>query len=201
MIGPRSSKLSRLALQGKRQPYAGISRAAERRTSVTLGRTFRPILGAPQPAIAAETKILAMPGGFGSACVGLGNLRSGSYVCEAMLRYFLRRSRIAVLLLVFGLGMAGNALSNAVLASQMQGPRHGVTSGGTMCPSCDADEQHGMIAGNCSVTSCWTAPALPAQGMAPHSHPGIVFTPSAEVILTGIATGPEPHPPRSFLHA
>jgi hypothetical protein len=117
-----------------------------------------------------------------------------------MLRFFLRRSRIAVLLLAFGLGLAGNALSTAVLASEMQEPMHGVTSGGTMCPGCDADQQHGMMAGGCTVTSCWTAPALPAQGTAPQPRLPIVVTPSPEAILTGIATGPEPHPPRFFLH-
>ena len=114
---------------------------------------------------------------------------------------FLRRSRIAVLLLAFGLGLAGTALANAALASQMEAPMHGITTGGTMCPGCGTDEQNGMMAGSCSVTSCWTAPALPAQGATPQPHSRVAFTPSAEVILTGIATGPEPHPPRSFLHA
>jgi hypothetical protein len=133
----------------------------------------------------------------GSARLGLGNLCAEPYVDQAMLRCFLRRSRIAVLLLVFGLGVAGGVLSNAVLAAQMQGPLHGVTSGGTMCPDCDADQQHAMMAGGCTVTSCWTAPALPAQGVASHPRSRVAFTLPAEAILTGIETSPDPHPPRS----
>ena len=134
------------------------------------------------------------------ACVGLGNLRAASYVDQAMLRSFLRRSRVAVLLLLFGLGMAGTALANAALGSQMEGPMHGVTSGGSMCPGCGADEQRGMMTGSCSVTSCWTAPALPAQSAAPQPHSRVAFNPPAEAILSGFAAGPDPHPPRFFLH-
>ena len=132
---------------------------------------------------------------------GLGNLRTGSYVDRAMLRSFLRRSRLAVLLLLFGVGLAGHALANAAPGWQMHGPMHSAaTSSGTMCPGC-GDDQHGMMAGTCAISSCWTAPALPAQGPTPQSQSDVAFGTSSEAILAGIATSPDPHPPRSLLHA
>ena len=119
-----------------------------------------------------------------------------------MLRSFLRRSRVIALLLAFGLGLAGNLAWNAALASQMQAPmQHDPTTGGTMCPGCAGDSQQGMMGASCSPTACWTAPALPAQGTAPQPWPPIAFTPSVSAILTGIPTGPDPHPPRPSLHA
>jgi len=116
-----------------------------------------------------------------------------------MLGSFVSRSRILMLLLAFALGLAGQVVSNAAMAAQMQGPGQAGASTGSPCPDCDADMQHGLFP-SCTATSCWTIPALPPQSTTSEPQPSAVFPPSADVIVTGIASAPDLRPPRAFLH-
>jgi hypothetical protein len=111
-----------------------------------------------------------------------------------MLGSFASRFRVFMLLLAFGLGLAGQVTSSAAMAAQMQGPTQAGINTGALCPGCDADMQHGGMAPSCMVTSCWTIPALPPQSTALEPRP-------ADAIVTGIASAPDPHPPRTFLHS
>lgn len=116
-----------------------------------------------------------------------------------MLVPVITRFRVVMLLLAFGLGLAGQIASSAAMAAQMQvAPTAGMATG-MDCPGCPSDQTGGMPA-SCTVAACWTIPALPAQvGAAERLHQA-VFMPSAGLIIAGIATAPEPHPPRPFLH-
>jgi hypothetical protein len=118
-----------------------------------------------------------------------------------MLGSFVNRFRVLMLLLAFGLGLAGQVTSSAAMAAQMQAPARTGIGAGTLCPGCDTDMQDGGPAPSCMVTSCWTIPALPPQGTTLEPRPGVVFPASAEVIVTGITSAPDPHPPRAFLHS
>lgn len=109
------------------------------------------------------------------------------------------RFRVLMLLLAFGLGLAGQIVSSAAMAAQMQAAANAGMATGMDCPGCPSDQTGGMAAG-CTVAACWTIPALPAQGGAAERPAQAVFMASAELIIAGIATAPEPHPPRSFLH-
>jgi hypothetical protein len=117
-----------------------------------------------------------------------------------MLGSVISRFRVLALLLAFGLGFAGQVLSGAAMAAQMQAaPTRGIATG-AICPDCPSDQPGGMSIG-CTIAACWTVPALPVQSKIPEFQPRVLFTPSAEVIIAGIAIAPEPHPPRPFLHA
>lgn len=104
-----------------------------------------------------------------------------------------------MLLLAFGLGLAGQIVSSAAMAAQLHAAASPGLATAMDCPGCPSD-QDGAMMGSCGVAACWTIPALPAQGGTPEQPPAIVFLPSVELIMAGIATAPEPHPPRSFLH-
>src|SRR6516165_3733316 len=117
-----------------------------------------------------------------------------------MLGSFVSRSRVLMLLLAFALGLAGQVVSSAAMAAQMQGPAQAGASTGSPCPGCDADMQHGSLP-SCMTASCWTIPALPPQSTALEPRPAAVFPTSADAIVTSIASAPDPHPPRAFLHS
>ena len=110
------------------------------------------------------------------------------------------RFRALMLLLAFGLGLAGQIVSSAAMAAQMQAAAHPGTATGMNCPACPGD-QGGGIAASCTIAVCWTIPALPAQGGAAERPPQAVFVRSVELTVAGIATAPDPYPPRSFPHA
>jgi hypothetical protein len=118
-----------------------------------------------------------------------------------MLGLSVSRFRALMLLLAFGLGLAGEVASTAAMAAQMQGPAQAGISTGALCLGCDSDMQHGGLAPSCMATSCWTVPALPAQSASLEPQPPAVFPASADAIVTGIASAPDPHPPRAFLHS
>ncbi len=117
-----------------------------------------------------------------------------------MLGSVINRFRVLVVLLAFGLGFTGQVLSGVAMAGQMQaGAAPGITTD-AVCPGCPSDQQGGMNAG-CTSAACRTVPALPVQSKIPELQPRVLFTPSAEAIIAGIAIAPDPHPPRPFLHA
>ena|SRR6516225_10752080 len=118
-----------------------------------------------------------------------------------MLGFFVSRFRVVMLLLAFGLGLAGQVVSSAAMAAQMQGPAPAGISPGAPCPGCDPDMQRGGLASTCMVSSCWTIPALPPQSTTLEPQPAAVFPTSADAIVTGVASAPDPRPPRAFLHS
>ena len=117
-----------------------------------------------------------------------------------MLGLFVSRSHILMLLLAFALGLAGQVVSNAAMAAQMQGSGQAGASTGSPCPDCDADMLHGSLP-SCMTMSCWTIPALPPQSTTLGPRLAAVFPTSADVIVTGMASAPDPHPPRALLHS
>jgi hypothetical protein len=117
-----------------------------------------------------------------------------------MLGLFVSRFRVLALLLAFGLGLAGQAVSNAAMASQMQMAMQPGISSGASCPGCP-DAQHGGMAPGCPLAACWTIPALPAQGTALLPRPPATFPEPTEAIITGIKSAPDPRPPRAFLYS
>ena len=117
-----------------------------------------------------------------------------------MLGLFVNRSRVLMLLLAFALGLAGQVVSNAAMAAQMQGQAQVAAGAGSPCTGCDSDMQHGSLP-SCMTMSCWTIPALPPQSTTLEPPPSVVFPASADSIVTGIRSAPDPHPPRAFLHS
>jgi hypothetical protein len=118
-----------------------------------------------------------------------------------MLGSFVSRFRVLMLLLAFGLGLAGQIGSSAAMAAQMQGPAQAGISSGAVCPGCDMDMHHGGVAANCMLSSCSNTPALPAQSTGLEPLPAAVFPASTDAIVTGITSAPDPHPPRVLLHS
>ena len=118
-----------------------------------------------------------------------------------MLNSFVSRFRVLILLLAFGLGLAGQISSSAAMAAQMQGPAQAGIGTGAVCPGCGTDMEHGGLARSCMASSCWTIPALPAQSTSLEPGPAAVFPASSDTIITGITSAPDPHPPRVFLHS
>ena len=117
-----------------------------------------------------------------------------------MLNSFVSRFRVLMLLLAFGLGLAGQVVSNAAMAAQMQDPAQADVGAGSPCPDCDADMQHGSLP-SCMTMSCWTIPALPPQSTVLEPPPSVAFPASADSNVTGIRSAPDPHPPRAFLRS
>ena len=110
------------------------------------------------------------------------------------------RFRVPILLLAFGLGLAAQAMSNVAMAAPIQEPAQAGIRSGALCPGCDSNMQRGGLAPSCMATSCCTIPALPTQSMALEPHAEAAFPISADVSAAGIASAPDPHPPRAFLH-
>lgn len=53
---------------------------------------------------------------------------------------------------------------------------------------------------SCGAIGCWTAPALPAQTATLQPSQQVAFGLVPDVVIAGLATTPDPHPPRSILH-
>ena len=113
----------------------------------------------------------------------------------SMLGSVISRYRVLVLLLAFGLGLAGQLLSGVAVAARMQAAATPGITTDAVCPGCPSDQQCGMNAG-CTAAACWTVPALPVQSKIPELQPRVLLTASAEVSIAGIPIAPEPHPPR-----
>ena len=131
---------------------------------------------------------------------GSCNPAGQSYVDRVMLGFLTTRFRFVILLLAFALGLAGQVASNGAMAAPMQAAMDSGMATGMNCPGCPSDHDSGMT-DSCSVAACWSIPALPAQSATARSRSQTVFIRSGEPIITGIATAPDPYPPRSFLQA
>jgi hypothetical protein len=53
----------------------------------------------------------------------------------------------------------------------------------------------------CSAVGCWVTPALPAQTMPVEPIRRVAFALPPDAVVTGIATAPDPYPPRFTFHA
>jgi len=115
-----------------------------------------------------------------------------------MLGSFVSRFRVLMLFLAFALGMAGQIASTAAMAAEMQPVASVGMASDDPCPGCPGD-QGGMMT-SCSIVGCWTAPALPAQSATLGPSPQVAFLVPSDVVIAGIATAPDPHPPRPILH-
>jgi len=118
-----------------------------------------------------------------------------------MLGSVISRFRVAMLLSAFALGLAGQILSNAAMAAPMQPAARPSMTSGALCPDCTGDQQHRGMAAGCVAAPCWPVPALPAHSTIPEPLPRVAFAASPDVIAAGIASAPDPHPPRFFLPA
>jgi hypothetical protein len=113
---------------------------------------------------------------------------------------FVSRFRVLVLLLAFGLGMAGQVASAAVMAMQMQPATSAGIASEHHCSAYPGDQDGGLMA-YCSAVGCWTAPALPVRSVTGAALRHITFSLGREVVLVGIVNPPDPHPPRLIFHA
>ena len=104
-----------------------------------------------------------------------------------------------MLLLAFALGMAGQVASTAAMAAEMQPVTSVGMASDDPCPACPRDPHGGMMA-SCRVVGCLSAPALPAQSATLDPVPLVAFAVPSDIVIAGIATAPDPHPPRPILH-
>lgn len=118
-----------------------------------------------------------------------------------MLGSVLNRFRIALLLMAFSLGLAAQVISGVAMAGQMQSPSNPGMTAGTMCPGCATDQEHGGMSAGCTVAACWMVPGLPAQSTIPAPPPRMTFITGADITVAGIASAPDPYPPRFSLHS
>ncbi|MDE2167754.1 MAG: hypothetical protein KGJ66_15620 [Alphaproteobacteria bacterium] len=111
--------------------------------------------------------------------------------------------RAILLLVAFGLSLAGQALAATVVVDQSAAaratPMMMVTGADGMarCPGCDRANNTGMVP-NCAVGICWGLVAVPAQAVRVERLKSVVFALLPDTFSHGIAVRPEPHPPRSL---
>jgi hypothetical protein len=115
----------------------------------------------------------------------------------------LARIRVLVLLVAFGIGLAGQAVAFPLMpmaqndGSWLTVPVCG--SGG--CPGCDRNDFSQASARSCTVAFCSVSPAIlpQAPSVKPASHP--TFFASAGERVQGITVRPDLGPPRPTRHA
>jgi|SRR5579859_6363029 len=113
-----------------------------------------------------------------------------------MLGSLVSRFRVVAVVLAFGIGGLGPFASNVAMAAQMQ-PAIGGMASHHPCPACPGD-QHSGITPMCGSIGCWVNAALPAYGAPVDLAHRVVFAASRDAVAAGIATPPDPHPPRLF---
>ena len=117
-----------------------------------------------------------------------------------MLGSLINRFRIGMLLLAFAAALAGQGAANAAMMPNMQAAMSTGADFDSPCPGCPGDQNNGMTT-PCGAFGCWTVPALLPQTTRsePVFHVTFAFPP--DVVVTSMATAPDPHPPRSNLPA
>ena len=112
------------------------------------------------------------------------------------------RRRALLLLVAFFFSLAGQAVAGAAMASQMTAPAPVSVTAPDMCPGCGGDNHVPTMLG-CAMPFCASMPAMPAQSASsfdePPADPDFVAAPYE--IPPGVISTPDPHPPKSFLHA
>lgn len=113
------------------------------------------------------------------------------------------RFRAILLLVAFGLSIAGQAFAATVVVDQSAAARAKPTmmindvGGMPHCPGCDQANNTGMVP-SCAVGICWGLVAVPAQAVHVDFVKSVVFAQPPYTLPHGIAVRPEPHPPRSL---
>jgi hypothetical protein len=117
-----------------------------------------------------------------------------------MLGSLINRFRVVLLFLALGMVLAGQGVANGAAMENMQQVASPGMVSDSPCPGCPGD-QHGGMASACCILGCWTAAALPAHSTPPEPMPRVAFAIRPDVVIAGIATAPDPYPPRSRLPA
>lgn len=119
-----------------------------------------------------------------------------------MSAFSFRRLCAVLLLTVFSLGLAGQALA-AVTVTVPIGPAAAPVkmvmhdSGAVMhCAACDRANGAATMPNCPAAPFCWALTALPAQAIRAVRVAVVAFAPPAIDVVRGIAVRPEPHPPR-----
>ena len=115
-----------------------------------------------------------------------------------MLGSLVSRFRVLAVVLAFGFGLLGPVASNVAMAAQMQSMSGGMASD-QPCPACPGD-QHGGITPMCSAVGCWVAPALLGYNVPVEPMQRMAFVTPPDMMIMGISTPPDPHPPRIPSH-
>src|SRR5579872_1550611 len=112
------------------------------------------------------------------------------------------RLRAILLLVAFGLSIAGQALAATAVADQSAAastqPTMMVKSTGGIshCPGCDRANNAATMP-SCAVALFCGLVAVQAQAARVEILKAVVFAPPTDTFPHGIAVRPEPHPPRS----
>ena len=113
------------------------------------------------------------------------------------------RLRAILLLVAFGLSIAGQALAATAVVDQSAEARAqptmmiNDTGGISHCPGCDRANNAATVP-NCAAGICWSLVAVPAQVVRVEILKAVAFALPSDTSPHGIAVRPEPHPPRSL---
>jgi len=115
----------------------------------------------------------------------------------------LARLRAFVLLIAFGIGLAGQAVASPLMPmAQNDSPRLTVPMGGSSgCPACDRNDSSQAPAPGCAVAFCSVSPAILPQGPTVKPAPHATFFVVAGERFQGITVRPDLGPPRPTRHA
>src|SRR5579875_3266798 len=112
------------------------------------------------------------------------------------------RRRALLLLVAFIIGLAGQAVVGAAMASEMAAPAAVSATATEMCPGCGGGDSHAPTMPQCMIAFCASMPAMPAQTDAFGERLArLDFVAAPYEIPCGVTAAPDPHPPRSFFHA
>lgn len=110
------------------------------------------------------------------------------------------RRRALLLLLVFFLSLAGQAVAVAAVAGQMAPMGPVSVAVPNMCPGCVGGGDTPVMP-QCPVTFCASIPATPAQTASFCERIAqLDFVAAPYYIPSGVLSVPDPHPPKSFVH-
>lgn len=110
------------------------------------------------------------------------------------------RCRAILLLLVFGLGLAGTAFADVPLATKNESTvaiSAKVTAAN--CPTNMGKNGAAAVANDCTAAFCWLASALLPQDDGGQFFAPAIVTSTLPHVSAGVSPAPDPHPPRSLL--
>src|SRR5713101_1275504 len=115
----------------------------------------------------------------------------------------LARLRALVLLVAFGIGLAGQAVASPMMPiTQNDNPRLTVPMGGSGgCPGCDRNDSSQAPAPGCAVAFCSVSPAILPQTPTVKPAPRATFLAAGAERIQGITVRPDLGPPRPTRHA
>ncbi|HUZ74757.1 MAG TPA: hypothetical protein VMU87_17360 [Stellaceae bacterium] len=108
------------------------------------------------------------------------------------------RVRAVALLVVLGMGLAGQAVAGARIApTPAAGPSATAIVVPPMngCPACASSPA--AVALSCPAGFCWTMVAIPATAAVVEPVVPAIVAALPDAMMPGLSLRPEPHPPRS----